>query len=105
MIYQNAGNRQRLEHSNIKSFYFLVGFAVITLFLNGCNKSPADMYSLGVQSEQGKGVSQDYAKAREWYQKAADAGDANHGLLLSQLAVCRSAAAQMDRHWSQTKAQ
>src|ERR1700678_258364 len=77
MIYHNAGKRKRLEHLNIKSFYFLVVFAVITMFLNGCNKSPADMYNLGVQCEAGQGVSQDYAKAREWYQKAADAGDAN----------------------------
>ena len=60
---------------NRKRLYFLVGFAVITMFLNGCDKSPGDMFNLGLQYEHGQGVRQDYAKAREWYQKAADAGD------------------------------
>src|SRR6202030_642632 len=41
------------------------------------------MYSLGVLYQIGRGVAQDYAKARDWYQKAADAGntDAKQALL------------------------
>jgi uncharacterized protein len=34
------------------------------------------MNILGVMYEFGHGVAQDYGKAREWYQKAADAGNA-----------------------------
>jgi uncharacterized protein len=33
------------------------------------------MKNLGVLYESGQGVAQDYAKAREWYQKAADVGN------------------------------
>jgi TPR repeat protein len=32
---------------------------------------PRTMYNLGVVYEDGRGVTQDYAKAREWYEKAA----------------------------------
>jgi TPR repeat protein len=32
------------------------------------------MFNLGLLYENGQGVVQDYAKAREWYQKAADKG-------------------------------
>jgi TPR repeat protein len=32
------------------------------------------MYELGVLYENGWGVTQDYAQARRWYQKAAEAG-------------------------------
>jgi hypothetical protein len=32
----------------------------------------------------GRGVAQDYAKAREWYQKAADAGNATANDVLSR---------------------
>ena len=35
------------------------------------------MINLGVLYENGRGVPQDYAKAREWYEKAADKGDAD----------------------------
>ena len=34
------------------------------------------MRNLGLLYENGQGVAQDYAKAREWYEKAADKGDA-----------------------------
>jgi TPR repeat protein len=34
------------------------------------------MNNLGVLCHEGQGVTQDYGKAREWYQKAADAGNA-----------------------------
>ena len=43
------------------------------------------MSNLGLLYDNGQGVAQDYAKAREWYEKAADKGDAdamfNLGLL------------------------
>ena len=35
------------------------------------------MVNLGVLYDNGQGVAQDYAKAREWYEKAADKGDAS----------------------------
>ena len=35
------------------------------------------MYSLGGMYERGEGVVKDYDKARAWYQKAADAGNAD----------------------------
>ena len=35
------------------------------------------MVNLGVLYDNGRGVAQDYAKAREWYEKAADKGDAD----------------------------
>ena len=35
------------------------------------------MSNLGLLYDNGLGVAQDYAKAREWYEKAADKGDAN----------------------------
>jgi hypothetical protein len=41
-------------------------------------------YSLGVLYENGKGVAQDYDKAREWYQKAADAGNLWRAQLLTR---------------------
>ena len=34
------------------------------------------MRDLGLLYANGQGVAQDYAKAREWYEKAADEGDA-----------------------------
>jgi uncharacterized protein len=36
---------------------------------------PVAMYNLGLMYRDGVGVAQDYDKAREWLQKAADAGD------------------------------
>ena len=33
------------------------------------------MHSLGLLYRDGYGVAQDYAKAREWYEKAADKGE------------------------------
>ena len=35
------------------------------------------MSNLGTLYQFGHGVAQDYAKAREWYERGADAGDAN----------------------------
>ena len=34
------------------------------------------MNNLGLLYQNGQGVAKDYQKAREWYQKAADAGNA-----------------------------
>jgi TPR repeat protein len=34
------------------------------------------MYNLGVLYHNGQGVAQDYGKAREWFQKGADASNA-----------------------------
>ena len=41
------------------------------------------MFNLGLLYDNGQGVAQDYGKAREWYQKAAEAGntDAKKALL------------------------
>jgi TPR repeat protein len=33
------------------------------------------MFNLGLLYDEGHGVAQDYAKAREWYEKGADKGD------------------------------
>jgi tetratricopeptide (TPR) repeat protein len=45
------------------------------------------MYNLGSQYENGVGVPQDYVKAREWYEKAADKGDAGAKKNLKRLLV------------------
>jgi hypothetical protein len=37
--------------------------------------SAAESFALGLRYENGQGVTKDYGRAREWYQKAADAGD------------------------------
>ena len=37
----------------------------------------AQMNNLGVIYDKGQGVAKDYGKAREWYQRAAEAGDTN----------------------------
>jgi TPR repeat protein len=36
--------------------------------------SRAGLFNLGLLYENGRGVGRDFGKAREWYQKAADAG-------------------------------
>ena len=43
--------------------------------------------------DNGQGVAQDYAKAREWYEKAADKGDAEAKTALEQLTIQEAAAA------------
>src|SRR5215467_199016 len=48
-------------------------FALLTFGAN--NGYTVGMFGLGVFYENGFGVQQDYAKAREWYEKAADRGD------------------------------
>jgi TPR repeat protein len=52
---------------------------------NVARYNPDAMFNLAVLYEKGWGVAQDYGKAREWYQKVADAGNAdamyNLGLL------------------------
>jgi TPR repeat protein len=48
-------------------------FALLSFGAN--NGHTAGMFGLGVFYENGLGVQQDYAKAREWYEKAADRGD------------------------------
>jgi hypothetical protein len=40
---------------------------------------------LGLLYENGKGVAQDYAQARQWFQKAADAGNAGARQALARL--------------------
>jgi TPR repeat protein len=61
---------------------------VFALFQTGADhRDAASMGNLGVFYDKGLGVAQDYAKAREWYEKAADKGDAyamtNLGMLYS----------------------
>ena len=51
------------------------------------------MINLGVLYENGHGVAQDYAKAREWYQKAVDIGDATALANLEQLPIEEAVAA------------
>jgi TPR repeat protein len=48
---------------------------VFTLFQTGARGSATSMYYLGVLYAEGFGVTQDYVKAREWWEKAADKGD------------------------------
>jgi TPR repeat protein len=43
------------------------------------------MFVLGSMYEDGKGVAQDYGEARDWYEKAADAGNLNAMFNLGQL--------------------
>ncbi len=43
------------------------------------------MVNLGVLYQNGSGVARDYAKAREWYEKAAAKGDAGANKLLKKL--------------------
>ena len=45
------------------------------------------MVNLGLLYHNGQGVAQDYAKAREWYEKAADKDNTSAKALLEQLAV------------------
>ena len=45
------------------------------------------MSNLGLLYENGQGVAQDYAKAREWYEKAAAKGDARGKERLKQLPI------------------
>jgi len=50
---------------------------IFVVFETGADHGdPTSMGYLGVLYNQGFGVAQDYAKAREWYEKAADKGDA-----------------------------
>ncbi len=50
------------------------------------------MRNLGVLYDLGQGVAQDYAKAREWYEKAADKGDADAMRNLETLSINEAAA-------------
>jgi uncharacterized protein len=43
------------------------------------------MYNLGLLYRNGQGVDRDYAQARQWFQKAAKAGDADAKQVLSRL--------------------
>jgi TPR repeat protein len=45
------------------------------------------MYKLGNLYDDGHGVAQDFAKAGEWYEKAADKGDASAKARLQQLPI------------------
>jgi TPR repeat protein len=59
---------------------------VFALFLRGADHGDAvSMRNLGVIYENGYGVTQDHAKAREWFQKAADKGEAGAMLNLGVL--------------------
>jgi TPR repeat protein len=50
---------------------------VFAVFRTGADRGNAGaMGNLGLAYQHGRGVAQDYAKAREWYEKAADKGDA-----------------------------
>ena len=48
------------------------------------------MNNLAELYEKGAGVTQDYAKAREWYQKSADKGNVDAKQALLRLAALRS---------------
>jgi TPR repeat protein len=48
---------------------------------------PQAMNNLGFLYQNGWGVAQDYAKAREWYQKAADKGDDDSKARLKELPI------------------
>jgi TPR repeat protein len=54
------------------------------------------MRSLGLLYVNGHGVARDYAKAREWYEKAADKGDASATVALENLSI--EEAAEAGRH-------
>lgn len=45
------------------------------------------MHNLGAMYEHGHGVAQDYARARGWYRRAAEAGNAPAAERLSRLAA------------------
>jgi uncharacterized protein len=45
------------------------------------------MNNLGELYEKGEGVTQDYTKARQWYQRSADKGNADAKQALSRLAA------------------
>jgi TPR repeat protein len=47
--------------------------------------SVSAMNNLGLLYQNGRGVTQDYAKAREWFEKAANKGDADARARLEQL--------------------
>ena len=51
------------------------------------------MVNLGLLYANGQGVTQDYAKAREWYEKAADKGDASAKVELEKLPISEAAGA------------
>ena len=60
------------------------------------------MTSLGALYEHGRGVAQDYAKAREWFEKAAASGDARAMTSLGALYEYGRGVAQNDakaREW------
>ena len=62
--------------------------AAFSLFQAGADHGDeASMAILGWHYEVGFGVAQDYAKAREWYEKAADNGDAGAKAKLEQLSI------------------
>ena len=51
------------------------------------------MTNIGALYENGQGVAQDYVKAREWYEKAAEKGDVSANAYLKGLQIKASAAA------------
>jgi uncharacterized protein len=59
--------------------------------------NPQAMYNLGWLYEKGWGVTQDDAQAREWYQKAADAGYATAKAALWLLPTKRSGGQEQSR--------
>jgi hypothetical protein len=63
----------KLSHENVKPW------------LAADKGSATGMFYLGVLYENGWGVVKDYAKAREWYQKAAAGGYKDANFMLSQL--------------------
>jgi TPR repeat protein len=63
--------------SKRRRFWFYCGL-VAALFAYGyaaLMPRTKTMYDLGLMYENGDGVAQDYGKAREWFQKAADKGN------------------------------
>src|SRR5256885_131229 len=65
---------------------------VFAVFQTGADHGDMiSMRNLGVSYHAGQGVAQDYVKAREWFEKAADKGDASAKAFLEKLAVLETA--------------
>jgi TPR repeat protein len=61
---------------------------VFALFNAGAKTGDADaIFDLGSLYSTGEGVTQDYAKAREWYEKAAAKGNASAKARLEELQI------------------
>jgi uncharacterized protein len=63
---------------------------MFAVFQTGADRGNAtSMANLGLLYEKGFGVAQDFDKAREWYEKAAEKGDTSAKARLEQLPARR----------------